>query len=463
MWLLVNKFDSDKQWGDEADFYELGLPEESFFIVSAEHNRGLVTLNERIFLFADNFETEDEHDIQRGVKPNHDVIANVAIIGAPNAGKSTLLNQFVGAKRALVSDIAGTTVDPIEGYFDLFFGQDVAALNARENQFRKKNSELLGELDDFQEELDDAELLAFGQMPDEYKGGVNYDEDIETEDSELEFEDVDNDLYSIEDLEKSLDNAKEESIIESHDDVKEVAKEAIKDNFNPFRSVKLVDTAGIRKQKNVEGFIEEQSVYRSLKAITEADVIIYMIDATKGISHQDRRLCDIAIEKGKSIIICLNKTDLINDILKDKKRKKEWLLDLRATIPWLSFCELITVSAKTGSHMHTLKTSLKKTILVRSKKVTTGKLNKLVSYLVDKYPVMLHKTNGTVLRVKYASMLKAEPPTILLFTNKSKGIPKNYRKYLTNGIRKEFNIINTPVHLIFRTTTDIEKRMKRTQ
>ena len=114
-------------------------------------------------------------------------------------------------------------------------------------------------------------------------------------------------------------------------------------------------------------------------------------------------------------------------------------------------------------HLHLLKQSLKKTILVRSRKVTTGKLNKVLSYLVDKYPVVLHKTKGVRLKVKYASMLKAEPPTILLFTNKSKGIPVNYRKYLTNGIRREFNIINTPVHLIFRTAADIEKRMKRTQ
>ena len=132
MWLLVNKFDSDAQWGNEADFYELGLAEDQFLIVSAEHGRGLNVLREKIHAFSTDFKksVKEEHEIQKGVKPNHDVVSNIALIGAPNAGKSTLLNQLVGSKRALVSDIAGTTVDPIEGYFDLFFGEDAKPLTS---------------------------------------------------------------------------------------------------------------------------------------------------------------------------------------------------------------------------------------------------------------------------------------------------------------------------------------------
>lgn len=452
MWLLVNKFDSDAQWGDEVEFYSLGLSEEQFFIVSAEHNRGLIDLREKLFHFSKKFETDDELDVQKGVKPNHDVVANVAIIGAPNAGKSTLLNQFVGAKRALVSNVAGTTVDPIEGYFDLYFGDDVNTLKVMADQFRKTNTDLMLELEDFSKDFEEEELLAYGEMPDELKYDDEDYEELEL-DQEMNFSSEDDDLFSVEDLEKSIESMDEEDLSDEDDSTFE--------KFNPFRSIKLVDTAGIRKQKSVEGFIEEQSVYRSLKAISEADVVIYMIDATKGITHQDRRLCDIALEKGKSIIIVLNKADLIQDILKDKRRKKEWLLDLRATIPWLSFCEMITVSAKTGAHLQALRQSLRKTIVVRSKKITTGKLNKYLSFLMDKYPIVLSKAGNTRLKVKYASMLKSGPPTILMFTNKAKGIPTNYRKYLTNGLRREFGIVNTPVHLIFRTTTDIQRRMKK--
>jgi len=457
MWLLVNKFDTDKQYGEEADFYSLGLKDDEFFMLSAEHNRGLETLKNRLYDFSFEFQTTDEMEIQKGVTPNHDVVSNVALIGAPNAGKSTLLNQLIGAQRALVSDIAGTTVDPIEGYFDIFFGKDAEILGAQENEFRKTNTDLLSEFKDFNEETYAAEVLAYNELPSDIRDEVDFEDD-ETE-MELSSQLDEDDIFDVEDLENSLAAAEEDD--ESSDS--DHTEQASDVPYNPFRSVKLVDTAGIRKQKVVTGFIEEQSVYRSLKSISEADVVIFMIDATKGITHQDRRLCDIALEKGKSLIICLNKVDLISEKINDPKKKREWLLDLRDSIPWLAFCELITISAKKGKYISTLKESLRKTIVVRHKKVSTGNLNKVVSALVSKNPVMLARAEGVPFKVKYASMLKSTPPTFLLFTNKSKGIPPNYRKYLTNGLRREFQMLNTPLHLIFRTTTDIKRRLKKTE
>jgi GTP-binding protein len=469
MWLLVNKFDSDAQWGAEADFYELGLHEDQFFIISAEHARGLDYIREGIHEFSKKFAktiTETE-EIQKGVKPNHDVVSNIALIGAPNAGKSTLLNQLVGAQRALVSSIAGTTVDPIEGYFDLFFGDDVTSLKAQKNEFRKDNTALYKELLTFEESFEETELIAYDKMP---KNLLDYsDHDYPKESEEEDEEEMvvsseleENDLISIEDMAKNLDAQNLDN-----DDDEEASEETVsfdkEEKENPYRSIKIVDTAGIRKQANVTGFIEEQSVYRSLRAISESDIVIYMIDATKGISHQDRRLCDVALEKGKSIIICLNKVDLIPEIMNDQKRKREWLLDLRATIPWLGFCEMLTISAKKGTHLNSFRKSLIKTINIRSKKIGTSKLNKLVTQLIDRHPIILNKGANARFKVKYASMLKSTPPTFLLFTNKSKGVPATYRKYLQNGIRSEFKLINTPVHLIFRTTTDIEKRIKKSE
>lgn len=450
-WVIINKYDTDKQMGDEAEFYSIGTAED-YLLVSAEHDRGLHELREKLFDFATKFKdlALDTKEVQRGVTPDHDVVANVAIIGAPNAGKSTLLNQLIGAERALVSDIAGTTVDPIEGYIDLFFGAKVLKLSSQENDFRKSNLKLYQEFKEFEEEFSQEELLAYNELPEEYKNGNDDDSD-----DELRFDgnDDNSDLYTLEDNLNALDD-------ETYDESSEETPSPEED-FNPFRSIKIVDTAGIRKHKLVKDFIESQSVYRSLKAISEADVVIYMVDATKGITHQDRRLCDIAIEKGKSIIIALNKIDLIPETILDAQKKKEWMLDLRATVPWLSFCELITISAKKGSHLKKLKDSLAQTIVLRHQKVGTSKLNKTVSMLVDRHPIVLEKASGTRFKVKYASMIKADPPTFLFFTNKSKGIPDNYRKYITNGLRREFNLINTPVHLIFRTTTDIERRMRR--
>ncbi|HLT22909.1 MAG TPA: hypothetical protein VKZ84_05685, partial [Bacteriovoracaceae bacterium] len=130
-------------------------------------------------------------------------------------------------------------------------------------------------------------------------------------------------------------------------------------------------------------------------------------------------------------------------------------------VPWLSFCQLVTISAFKNRNINYLREALKRTIVIRNRKVPTGALNRCLFQLVDKNPVVLKKSNGNRFKVKYASMLKSSPPTFLLFSNKSLGIPENYRRYLINGLRKEFDLTNTPVHLIFRTSTDIERRMKK--
>ncbi|MDA9793129.1 hypothetical protein N9B72_00965 [Bacteriovoracaceae bacterium] len=108
-------------------------------------------------------------------------------------------------------------------------------------------------------------------------------------------------------------------------------------------------------------------------------------------------------------------------------------------------------------------TSVKKTLLIRHRRVSTGELNKCVSYLTDRHPVMIAKSGGKLFKVKYSSMIKSAPPTFLMFTNRSQGIPVDYRKYLSKGIRKEFQLINTPVHLIFRTRSEITKRIRKSR
>lgn len=475
VWLLINKFDSEKQEGDQYDFYNFGLDEEEMIRMSAEHNRGFYDLREKLFNLAIKFRAselskEDAEYLQRGVRPRHDVVSNIAIIGAPNAGKSTLLNCLVGAQRALVSEIAGTTVDPIEGYIDLYFGPDVDILSPIDNQFRKDTETMFEEM---------KSLAADGKIVDYMLA----DEDDLTEEekkiyvefgqeSEHAFEEDDEQVMNSKEFEFDESVGQEEYFTENSI-IKEIEKgwnapasEPIADLehaafVNRWRSVKLVDTAGIRKHKLVEGFIETQSVYRSLRSITESDIVLFMVDSTIGITHQDRRLLDIALEKGKSLIICLNKIDLLRETFGDVKKKKEWLLDLQDSIPWLGFCQLITISAQKNRNINYLREALKRTIVIRNKKIPTAQLNRCLTSLTDTNPVLVRRTNGVRFKVKYASMLKSSPPTFLLFSNKSQGIPENYKRYLINGLRKEFNLTNTPVHLIFRTSTDIERRMKK--
>jgi GTP-binding protein len=473
-WLLMNKFDTEKQEGDQYDFYNLGLDDEHMMRLSAEHNRGFYDLREMLYQKTNSFKIElekqaEDEIVQKGVLPHNEVVANVAIIGAPNAGKSTLLNCLVGAQRALVSEIAGTTVDPIEGYIDLYFGPDVEILSNRKNPFRKGTDEMFSELKHFQESgdvdlsIDEEELteeekkiyVEYGQTAE-----ASFESDDEVESSHyfsfnesLDTQDFFTEKDILTEIEKNWSPEAEDSV-SNIEHVHEV---------NRWRSIKLVDTAGIRKSKLVDGFIETQSVYRSLRAITESDVVLFMVDSSLGITHQDRRLCDIALEKGKSVIVCLNKIDLLRETMADQKKKKEWLQDLRDCVPWLGFCQLVTISAQKNRNINYLREAIKRTIVVRNRKISTGQLNRALLALVDRNPVVVKKTHGVRFKIKYASMLKASPPTFLLFSNKSQGIPENYRRYIVNGLRKEFDLTNTPVHLIFRTSTDIERRMKRVE
>ncbi len=475
VWLLMNKFDTEKQEGDQYDFYNFGLEEDEMLRMSAEHNRGFYDLREKIFNKAIAFRAsekakEEAEYLQRGVRPRHDVVASVAIIGAPNAGKSTLLNCLVGAQRALVSEIAGTTVDPIEGYIDLYFGPDVEMLSSQDNKFRKDTEEIFEEMKTLAQEgkivdhtlededdLTEEEKKVYVEFGQESEHAFEEDDESVMNSKEFEFDatDVEEDYFNEKNIMKEIEQGWNAPAAEPVADIEHVA------HVNRWRSVKLVDTAGIRKSKLVEGFIETQSVYRSLRSISESDIVLFMVDSTLGITHQDRRLLDIALEKGKSLIICLNKIDLLRETFGDVKKKKEWLLDLQDSIPWLGFCQLITISAQKNRNINYLREALKRTVVTRNRKIPTSQLNRCLTTLTDTKPVLVKRTNGVRFKVKYASMLKSSPPTFLLFSNKSQGIPENYKRYLINGLRKEFNLTNTPVHLIFRTSTDIERRMKK--
>ena len=431
VWLIINKFDSDGQIGGEAEFYSLGFNDESTFLMSSSHGRGVETLKEALSKKIAELETpklSDDLSLQTGIVPRQNVVGRLAIIGAPNAGKSTLLNQLLKSNRALVSDVPGTTVDPIGGYFDLNFGQDVELLD------KKKLDPIWDKKKVFSSEFD----LKQQQIFEEHEGPGSPDE--------LE--------NSLDEMYKKVFEEEETSEVTSGEDVE--ASE-----LNPIRSIHIVDTAGIRQKKKIKSFIESQSVFRSLRCITEADIVIYLLDVTKGIGHQDRRLLGIALEKGKSLIIALNKVDLLKETLSGQKEREEWLSDFKDDIPWLDFCDLVPLSAKEGTGLKRLKRAIQKTLLTRKKVLPTGHLNRFVHYLVDKNPIMIQKAKGVRFKVKYALMVKTGPPTVLLYSNKSLGIPENFKKYLKNNLRKEFDLYNTPVHLIFRSGSDKEAEKRK--
>lgn len=469
-WLVMNKYDSDKQMGAEADFYQ--IPVDDYFLCSAAHNQGVTDLKEKIQQRGLGFIKENPSavNLSQGITPRENVVARMALIGAPNAGKSTLLNLLVGAERALVSNIPGTTVDPIEGYFDLFFGKEAAKISddikpnkddrllfKQYEDFRNNNPEVYSRMiDSYQLEEQDSDFI------DDYLFDEMGDEELATQNL-VEGESLLDDMNDPE--VEAFDNIDEkaQALFSEEDSREEDSKEEeqVEDEGSFWRSVHLVDTAGIRRKSNIKDFVENQSVYRSLRCITESDIVIFMIDATKGIGHQDRRLMDIALEKGKSLIVCMNKLDLLKSKLKTDQARKEWLEDMRDKVPWLNFCDIVPISAKNKTGINKLKKTIIKTVLIRSKMVPTGELNRLIFSMVERNPVSVNRAGGTRLRIKYASQVKSGPPTFLFFTNRSKGIPETYKRYLRNGLRTTFDLDNTPVHLIFRTGVDLEKRMKK--
>ncbi len=463
MWVVANKYDSDAQMGQEIDFYNLGIDESEMFLISAAHGPGVRILKEEIHRKALEFsdrsaELSAGSRLQKGVSPAHQVVSRVALIGAPNAGKSTLLNQLIGAQRALVSDIAGTTVDPIEGFFELDFGARAVLFDqVRDDQEVRHDNHLIEQYENFRRNHPDV----FEQLNNSYEG-----HDIIVENSSEETDEVEWEVENEEELNAHQDEYESvmgERLEQQAFDEENVESDASEQSapLQTLRSIHIIDTAGIRKKSKVHGPIESQSVFRSLRCITESDIVIFMVDATLGIGHQDRRLMDVALEKGKSLIVCLNKMDLLKDKLKTQRQRQEWLKDMRYDVPWLHYCDLVTISAKEGRNLGRLKKILQKTIFIRRQKIPTSELNKVFLDLVETNPITLKKSGGKRFKIKYASMVKSTPPTFLLFANKIKGIPENYKRYLKNGLRKEFVLDNTPIHLVFRKGGDLSKKMKK--
>jgi len=424
-WIIVNKYDDDRLAGIESEFYKYAS--EGISLVSAEHNRGLSDLKERLAAFASDFTTDQEKFFE-GVKPNFAIGGRISIIGAPNVGKSTLLNHLIGSERASVSSIAGTTIDPIEGFIDLDFGQEVKYLKTSQFNFKKDEISL------FKKVLEEGE----GFIED-----ANEDEDFFGVASELQ------DLIDANSEDLLVDFSEEEVDGESEQEEKQDSNELIEDTI---RSLKIIDTAGIRRKSHVSDFIETQSVYRSLRAINESDVVIYMVDGVVGLTSQDKKLMGIAIERGKTLVIAINKIDLKEEVYSDKKEKKEFLLDFQYELPWLTYCRPIFISAKSGWGISGLKKTIQEGLIYRNKSIPTGALNRVIHELVEKNPTVIRGRGGArEFKFKYAAMVKSDPPTFLLFVNRSRGVPMQFRRYLVNGIRRNFPIPNTPIHIVFRT------------
>jgi GTPase len=211
------------------------------------------------------------------------------------------------------------------------------------------------------------------------------------------------------------------------------------------RAVRLVDTAGLRKRAKVEDKLERLSAADTKRAIDYAEVVVLLLDATRGLEAQDLRIANQVIEEGRALIIALNKWDvaeqassLFNGV---KAALQEGLAQLR-DVP------LLTVSAKTGKGADTLLEVAFDLREAWSRRVGTGELNRWFEAATDANPPPAPK--GKRIKLRYVTQVKTRPPSFVVFGNRTDELPESYRRYLVNALRRDLKLGAVPVRLEFR-------------
>ena len=339
--LVINKVDADSHNQLINEFYSLGIKE--MVSVSTEHNKGIDDLKEKILniyksfnknefkekkKIIENSENEDNKNLEEFIAEKNKI--NIAIVGKPNAGKSTLLNTLIGKERSIVSNIAGTTRDPIDETF----------------------------------------------------------------------------------------------------------------NFNG-NEICLIDTAGIRKKKNVNSDIEYYSVNRAIKSIEASDVCILMLDVFEGLTEQDKTIANLIIERKKGIVIAANKWDI---------REKgitwnDYETYMKETFPILNYVFYAKVSATRKKDAEKLLSLAIRVAKTRRQKFETHSLTETFVRATREYTIT---AGGNPFKIFYATQTGINPPAFAIFCNNPHKLNSHYRRYLENKFREIFDFRGTPIILNFR-------------
>src|SRR5579862_3511775 len=353
LFLAVNKVDTDKQEATAEEFRSLGI--RNVFPVSAEHGRGVAELLDAIVDIlpprtGKSLTTEDTEGTKEKTKEEgpeaqeaaHEI--NVAIIGHPNVGKSTLLNQLTGSERAIVSPVPGTTRDAV-------------------------------------------------------------DEIVERD----------------------------------------------------GRRYRFIDTAGIRRKGKTHLMAEKLSVVMARKHLEAADVALIIIDATEGVTALDATIAGYAHESGRSVIIIVNKWDLVTSGQKKAGRdtkatriresksptdRVEYEQRVRYDLKFLSYAPVLFVSAATGKGTEKILPMLKEVATERRKRISTSEMNRFLKHIdFDRASVPARQQ----VKIYYMTQAGVSPPTFVLFTNRKVKLHFSYQRFLENQLRKAFGFVGSPI------------------
>ena len=430
----------------------------------------------------------------------------VAVVGRPNVGKSTLFNALAGERISIVKDTPGVTRDRIYAdvnWLDYHFtmidtggiepdSRDVILSQMREqaeiaiatadviifltdvrqglqdsdskvaDMLRRSGKPVVlvvNKVDSFEKFMPDvyefynlgigdpfpisaASMLGLGDMLDEVvKHFPDYAKD-EEEDERTKVAIIGKPNVGKSSLINKL--AQEDRVIVS--DIAGTTRDAIDTDITyDGKEYVFIDTAGLRRKNKIKEEIERYSIIRAVTAVERADVCIIVIDATEGVTEQDAKIAGIAHERGKGIIIAVNKWDAIE---KDDKTIYRHTEKIRQILSFMPYAEIIFISAKSGQRLNKIFELIDVVIANNSMRVATGVLNEIVTEAVAMQQPPSDK--GKRLRIYYTTQVAVKPPTFVIFVNDKELMHFSYTRYLENRIRETFGFRGTALKFIIR-------------
>ena len=430
----------------------------------------------------------------------------VAVVGRPNVGKSTLFNALAGERISIVKDTPGVTRDRIYAdvnWLDYHFtmidtggiepdSRDVILSQMREqaeiaiatadviifltdvrqglqdsdskvaDMLRRSGKPVVlvvNKVDSFEKFMPDvyefynlgigdpfpisaASMLGLGDMLDEVvKHFPDYAKD-EEEDERPKVAIIGKPNVGKSSLINKL--AQEDRVIVS--DIAGTTRDAIDTDITyDGKEYVFIDTAGLRRKNKIKEEIERYSIIRAVTAVERADVCIIVIDATEGVTEQDAKIAGIAHERGKGIIIAVNKWDAIE---KDDKTIHRHTEKIRQILSFMPYAEIIFISAKSGQRLNKIFELIDVVIANNSMRVATGVLNEIVTEAVAMQQPPSDK--GKRLRIYYTTQVAVKPPTFVIFVNDKELMHFSYTRYLENRIRETFGFRGTALKFIIR-------------